>query len=131
MTFHEFYSYHRPGLEADEIRFNVQISVMAAAAESFPEGFEYWTLGEPGHCAIRSPGRSILLGALGRDECRELARQTKDVPYAGVMGSGGTAGWFVEEAGSLGIAFGAVDPQSIQVLDVPPRYPGAEGQPGP
>jgi hypothetical protein len=33
MTFQEFVRYHMPALEADEVRFNVQIAVMAAAAK--------------------------------------------------------------------------------------------------
>ncbi|MGO9485956.1 MAG: GNAT family N-acetyltransferase [Rhodomicrobium sp.] len=129
MTFQEFAAFHLPALEVDELRFNVQIAVMAAAAEDFPAGFQYWTLGAPGHCAIKSPDRSILLGALDRDECRRLARQTKDLPYPGVLGSGEAPGWLVEEASALGIGFQEPEPQRIHVLTEPPRYPGADGTP--
>ena len=68
MTFQEFSQYHPQALELDEVRFNLQIAVMAAAAKDFPIGFQYWPVGAPGHCAIRSPNRSILLGALDRNE---------------------------------------------------------------
>ena len=54
MTFQEFVRYHMPALEADEVRFNVQIAVMAAAAKDFPAGFQYWTLGAPGRKALRA-----------------------------------------------------------------------------
>src|SRR5208337_1915624 len=81
MTFQEFSQYHLPALELDEVRFNLQIAVMAAAAKDFPIGFQYWPVGAPGHCAIRSPNRSNLLGALDRDECQQLARETKYLTY--------------------------------------------------
>ena len=129
MTFQEFSQYHLPALELDEVRFNLQIAVMAAATKDFPIGFQYWPVGAPGHCAIRSPNRSILLGALDRDECQQLARETKYLAYPGVLGSGDTAGWFVEEARSLGIAFNEGEPLRIHALTNSPRYPGAEGSP--
>ncbi len=127
MNFQEFSRYHLPALEADEVRFNVQIAVIAAAARDFPDGFQYWTLGEPGHCATKSPDRSILLGALDRNECQKLARETSAVAYPGVMGSDDTAKWFVEEAELLGITFGEIMPQRIHTLTEPPLYPGADG----
>jgi hypothetical protein len=129
MTFQEFAQLHIPALEADEIRFNLQIAVIAAAATEFPSGFLYWTLGAPGHCATQSPLRPLLLGDLDRAECQHLARETKDLPYPGVIGSGSTARWFTEEASAAGIAFPEVEPQRIHVLREPPRYPGAEGSP--
>ena len=127
MTFQEFASLHIPALETDEIRFNLQIAVMAGAATEFPEGFEYWNLGGPGHCAVRSPGRSILLGDLDEGECRDFARRTREYPYTGVLGSGETARWFAEEAAAQGITFKEAEPQRIHVLREPPRYPGTEG----
>jgi RimJ/RimL family protein N-acetyltransferase len=129
MTFQEFTQYHMPALDSDEVRFNVQIAVITAAGNSFPAGFRYWTLGAPGHCATRSPDRSILLGALDRNECRQLARMTLDLPYPGVLGSDDTAGWFVEEARLSGIAFHEITSQRIMSLRESPRYPDAEGSP--
>ena len=70
-----------------------------------------------------------MLGALDRNECQQLARETKDLAYPGVVGSGDTAGWFVEEARSLGIAFNEGEPLRIHALANSPRYPGAEGSP--
>jgi RimJ/RimL family protein N-acetyltransferase len=127
MNFEEFARYHLPALETDEVRFTVQIAVISAAMKAFPAGFQYWTLGAPGHCAIRSPDRPILLGALTPNECRQFARETKDLAYPGVLGSGGTAGWFAEEAASLGISFPEIIRQRIHALARSPRYPGAEG----
>ena len=127
MSFQEFARLHIPALEADEIRFNLQIAVMAAAAKDFPAGFQYWALGAPGHCATQTPHHPILLGDLDRGECQHLARETKSFPYPGVLGSGSTACWFAEEAATLGITFPELEPQRIYVLREPPRYPGAEG----
>ena len=129
MTFQSFRNITCLPLELDEVRFNLQIAVMAAAAKDFPIGFQYWPVGAPGHCAIRSPNRSILLGALDRSECQQLARETKYLAYPGVVGSGDTAGWFVEEARRLGIAFNEGEPLRIHALANSPRYPGAEGSP--
>ena len=129
MPFQQFVQLHIPALEADEIRCNLQIAVIAAAARDFPAGFQYWTLGAPGHCATQSPGHSILLGDLDQGECQRLARETKEHPYPGVLGSGSTARWFAEEASALGIVFQEPEPQRIHVLTEPPRYPGAEGTP--
>ncbi len=129
MNFAEFFQYHLPALELDEVRFNVLIPVMAAERKGLTAGLQHWTLGTPGHCAIRSPGRSILLGALDRDECRQLARELSGPACPGVMGSGGTAGWFIEEAASRGVAFREIISQRIHALTEAPRYPGAEGSP--
>jgi hypothetical protein len=129
VTFDEFAALHIPALEADEIRFNLLIAVIAGAAKAFPEGFHFWQLGEAGHCAVQSPGRSILLGNLDCGECQFLARRTREHPFGGVIGSDETAGWFAEEANKFGIAFKEAEPQRIHVLRDPPRYPGAEGAP--
>jgi RimJ/RimL family protein N-acetyltransferase len=129
MQFLEFAQFHLPGLQADEVRFNVQIALITAAMNDFPAGLQYWTLGEPGHCAIRHPGRAILLGALERGECHRLARETEQLDYPGVVGSRDTAVWFVEQANSLGIAFEERIPQRIHVITAPPQYPSASGSP--
>ena len=109
--------------------FNVQITVITAAMNDTPSGFAFWTLGAPGHCAIRSPGRSILLGNLDRTECRQLAEITKHLEYPGIMGADETASWFFEHAASMGVAFKDPIPQCIHVLAAPPLYPGAPGSP--
>lgn len=126
MDLQEFARYHLPALETDEVRYNVQIAVIvAAAADATP--LEYWTLGGPGHCATRSPGHGILLGALDRVECEALAGQTRDSDYPGVIGSDEKVPWFVEAARAIGITFGQSVPQRIHVLRDAPRHPGAEG----
>jgi hypothetical protein len=65
MDAQEFARYHLPALETDEVRYNMQIAVLLAALAG-STSLEYWTLGGPGHCATRSPGHGIPLGALDR-----------------------------------------------------------------
>ena len=130
MTFQEFIEFHLPALEADEVRFNLPAGILAAGeGKDCPTGFLCWTLGAPGHCAIQSPDRPLVLGALNREECQRLARETKHLSYPGVAGTDSTAGWFVEEASASGIAFQEPEPQRIYALRTPPCHPGAEGAP--
>lgn len=129
MNLEAFARFHLPVLEADEVRFNVQIAVLTAALKDPPSGFGFWTLAGPGHCAIRSPGRSILLGNLTKPECRTLAQDTDDDDYPGVIGADDTAHWFAEHATSLGAKFESPIPNRIHLLAGPPRYPNAPGSP--
>jgi RimJ/RimL family protein N-acetyltransferase len=105
----------------------VQVAVLTAAAKEAPPGFSFWSLGAPGHCAIRSPGRPILLGNLEPTECQELAQYVAGRDYPGVVGADQTAHWFVEHATVLGAAFEDPIPQRIHVISRPPHYPAAEG----
>jgi RimJ/RimL family protein N-acetyltransferase len=129
MIFEEFLQYHMPALELDEVRFNVLIHEIAGERNGRSSGLQHWTLGAPGHCAIRSPGRSIVLGTLDRNECHQLARETGALAFPGVLGSDGTAGWFVEEAALKGAVFAKIIPQRIHMLTGSPRYPRVEGSP--
>src|SRR5436305_1078276 len=61
MNLDEFAASHLPALEADAIRFNVQISAITSAVQQKPAGFRHWSLGAPGHCAFQWPGRAIVL----------------------------------------------------------------------
>ena len=123
----EFAELHVPALEADEVRFNLQIAAIASALKEKPAGFRHWALGAPGHCAIQWPGRAIVLGNLDQAECRELAKATMQIAYRGVVGSDHTAHWFVEHATAMGVHFEDPIPQRIHALSGAPRYPGADG----
>jgi len=129
MNLQEFGQFHVPALEADEIRFNVQIGVLAAAAAKDTPGFRFWTLGGAGHCATQSPGRAILLGNLEPDECCALAQILAGEDYPGVVGVDQTAHWFVEEATARGAKFDEPIPQRLHVLSSSPRSPNAGGSP--
>ena len=129
MDLREFAQFHLPALEADEIRFNVQIAILAEAVKEQPAGFSHWTLGAAGHCAIRSPKRAILLGNLERSECEALAEITAGLDHDGVVGAGRTAEWFARHATRTGARFDEPIPQRIHVLASPPDYPAAEGSP--
>ena len=127
MDLGEFAELHVPALEADEVRFNLQIAAIASAVKERPVGFRHWTLGGPGHCAIQWPGRAIVLGNLDRTECRELARATERIEYPGVVGADETARWLVEHAAAMGADFEDPIPQRIHVLSSLPHYPGVPG----
>jgi len=129
MDLRDFTQFHLPALEADELRFNLQIAVITAAVEHALSDFSHWTLGAPGHCAIKSPGRAILLGNLDRSECHELAQTVLGLEYPGVVGADETARWFAERATGMGAEFEDPIPQRIHVLSSPPHYPMAHGSP--
>jgi RimJ/RimL family protein N-acetyltransferase len=126
MKLEEFARIHLPALEADEVRFNVPIAVLTAAAKNPPAGFAFWSLGAPGHCAIRSPGRPILLGNLNRAECHRLAEDTIG-DDCGAIGADDRPHWFAERASALGAKFDPPIPQRINVLESPPRHPNVPG----
>src|SRR5262245_7757983 len=114
MDLKEFAELHAPALEADEVRFNLQLAVLANAPKENPPGFRYWTLGGPGHCAFQWPGRAIVLGDLSKGECEKLARQVAEIDYPGVVGSDEMPHWFVGQAVAIGAEFEEPVPQSIQ-----------------
>lgn len=59
MNLEDFANLHLPALGADEVKFNVQVAALNGAVKAPTAGFAYWSLGVPGHCALRSPGRAI------------------------------------------------------------------------
>jgi RimJ/RimL family protein N-acetyltransferase len=127
MDLQAFAQTHLAALETDEVRFNVHIAVLTSVVKDAPAGFACWTLGEPGHCAIRSPGRAILLGNLEKTECQQLARETLADAPAGVIGADDAPHWYAEHTRFLGARLGTPIPQRIHVLGRTPRYPGAAG----
>lgn len=129
MTPAEFADLHQPAIEADEVRHNLILGMLARARDGRLPELRHWTLGGPGHCALQTaPRYGIILGALDADECRRLAELTANSDYLGVVGSGRTAETFATRAASLGVGFGDRMPQKIHALSAPPRYPGASGQ---
>jgi RimJ/RimL family protein N-acetyltransferase len=128
MTPAEFADLHTPALEADEVRHNLILGMLARARDGRLPELRHWTLGEPGHCALQTSSRfGIILGGLDADECRRLAERTADIPWLGVVGADETAEWFAARATTLGIAFGRTIRQRIYALSVAPRFPGASG----
>jgi len=123
----EFAAYHLPALERDEARHNLIVAVLLRLAGENPPELLWWSLGEPGRCAIKAPGYPILLGDVNVTQCRELAEMTRSLDYPAVVGADETARWFVEHASKLGITFLEPIPQEILVLRDKPVYPGARG----
>lgn len=122
-----FVEHHYPVLERDEVRHNLILSVLDGLAVDPPADLRHWTLGAAGACATKSPGYSIVLGELTRNQCRALAEETCDLDYPGVIGPEQTGPWFAERAIDLGLAFRERIPQQIYALREKPNYPGAPG----
>jgi ribosomal protein S18 acetylase RimI-like enzyme len=123
----EFAAYHLPALERDEARYNLIVAVLGRlAGENSPE-LLWWSLGEPGRCAIKAPGYPIVLGDVNAAQCHALAEITRSLDYPAVVGADETARWFVERARELGITFLEPIPQQIQMLRDKPIYPGVPG----
>jgi RimJ/RimL family protein N-acetyltransferase len=123
----DFVAYHQPALEADAVRHNLMLAILAEAAVGAQPGLAMWTLGGPGRCALQTPGMPILIGDLDEADCGRLALITAGLDYPGVVGPGLTAQWFADCATALGIAFAEPIPQRIHALSDPPRYPAAPG----
>ena len=123
----EFAAYHLPGLERDEAKHSLIVAALGRLAGENPPEMLWWSLGEPGQCAIKAPGYPILLGELTAVQSHALAEATVTLDYPGVVGADDTARWFVERASELGLAFSAPIPQQILALRKKPVYPGAPG----
>jgi RimJ/RimL family protein N-acetyltransferase len=127
VTFEEFSAYHVPALEAaGEARHNVMLAILGGTARAAPE--HYWSLGAPGACAIKTPGRPILLGALDEGACARFADTVRDLAYPGVSGPDSTALWFARRAETHGISFRERLPMQVMALGARPRFPGAAGE---
>ncbi len=124
MTLTEFIGLHTPALEADEVRHNLILGILARAQ---PDGFRFWTLGAPGECALQSIGYPIVLGAPSQEQCESLAEQTRHMAYPGVVGPDETAIWFSQRAEALEVSFAEKIPQAIKALRTIPAIPDVPG----
>lgn len=127
MQLDAFIATHAPALESDEVRHNLILGVLARAAHGVIPQLSMWSLGAPGACAIRTPGRHIILGELQRSECHAFAEAVRDLAYSGVVGPGSTASWFAERAAEFGAAFADPIPERIYALHSTPTHPGCPG----
>ena len=127
MQLAEFIDTHVPALERDEVRHNLILGVLARAAHDPSLPLLTWTLGGPGACAIKTPGRPIILGEVDRGQCRALAEATLAMGSEGVVGVDVAPRWFVERAVELGQTFRDPIPQRIHALREKPTYPDARG----
>jgi hypothetical protein len=118
---------HRPSLLASTARHNIMLSSFESAERGDLAGLRIWAFGPPGACAIRVPGRPIVLGDLTQQQCEEFARALPIDSYPGVLGPDETAPWFVAAAQARGARFGEPMPQTIHSLTVTPIHPGAAG----
>jgi predicted GNAT family acetyltransferase len=127
MNLAEFIAYHAPALAIEEVKHGLILNAFALASGDPPIELPYWTLGEPGQCAIMTPPHSIVLGALDEGQCQALAESTAQTSYPGVIGPELTARWFTERALRLGPRFHEPVKQRIHSLTGNPRYPGTPG----
>jgi hypothetical protein len=74
------------------------------AGENPPE-LRWWSLGDPGQCAIKAPGYPILPGDVTAAQCHALAEASLSLGYPAVVGADETPRWFVDRATELGITF--------------------------
>jgi predicted GNAT family acetyltransferase len=117
----DFQKFHRPALDADEIRHSLLLSMIGRLPNLEGMGrMRTWTLGGPGQCAIQNQGYPIVLGNLSNEQCRALAELTQEDDYSGVVGPDDTALQFAAHAKDLGIEFSEEIPQQIQALRTEP-----------
>ena len=129
MELAEFAALHRPALEANPVRHNVILALLDQAQAMPDHNCLFWSLGEPGACAIKTPqpGRGIMLGELNEAQCAELARMTASLDYPSVAGPDDSPKWFVAAAEALGLRFRLGHAQRIHALSRPPKRPDAPG----
>lgn len=127
MELAEFMAAHCAALERDEVRHNLILGLLNRAAGDPDHRIALWSLGEPGACAIRMPGRGILLGEVSEAQARELARLTAGLDYPSVIGVAEAPAWFVAEAERFGLRFRLTMMQRIHALSRPPDRPEVHG----
>ena len=125
----EFRAYHAPALELQEVKHGYVLNALARMGGEKLEEVSYWTLSEPGECAIQLGHRSLLLlGELAENQCRTLAELTAPMQYPGLIGPDMTAKWFTDRARELGLQF--LEPEALQLYSISdkPKSPGASGR---
>lgn len=127
MQLSDFIAFHRPALEADEIRHNLLLGIMTRF-QGQPElsNLVTWTLGGGEECAVKTPGFSIVLGNLSAPQCKKLAELTRTIDYPGVVG-GESALQFAQFASELGVDFSHSISQTLKVLRAAPDAPDVPG----
>jgi ribosomal protein S18 acetylase RimI-like enzyme len=129
MDLAEFIAMHGPALERDQPRHNLVLGLLERAKTNPEHNYQLWSLDRPGACAIRTPGRGLLLGELSESEARQFARETSALDYPTVQGTGDTANWFIAEAETLGLRFKPDKVMRIQALSRQPTRPAVPGSP--
>jgi predicted GNAT family acetyltransferase len=125
-----FNALHMPALERDEAKHSLILVLMARAALEDPPGqTRFWSLGEPGACAVQTPKRGLVLGAPRREHCEAFAEAMAGTHFRSVMGPDTTAEWFVARAEALGETFDEPWSQRIMALSGAPIRPQVVGEP--
>ena len=124
----EFIDFHLPALERNQVRHNLIIGLLSNARDRQDQDLMFWTLGPPGACAIKTPGRALVLGELNEAQCYRLAEETVELDYPGVLGPDQSAPLFKTRAEKLGLRFEGSIEQGISALAEPPAYPDVPGR---
>ncbi len=124
----DFIDFHLPALERDQVCHNLIIGLLSSARDRQDKDLMIWTLGPPGACAIKTPGRAILLGEPNEPQCHRLAEETVELDYPGVLGPDQSALAFKARAEELGLRFEGSIEQGISALAEPPVYPDVPGR---
>jgi GNAT superfamily N-acetyltransferase len=127
--FAAFNALHRPALERDEAKHNLILALMARAEDEDPPGqTRKFSFGEPGACAVQTPGRGLVMGEMRREHCEAFADQMTGQRFNSVMGPDRSALWFRDRAEVLGVRFGEPWRQRILAISAPPVYPDTPGE---
>lgn len=127
MEFAEFIDRHVPALERDAVGNNMILGLLARHGTAAPPELSYWSLGEPGCCAIHYAGNHLIVSDLDKEACLALAGLTRTLAFRGVAGPAGAATRLVAIMERDGVVFGEPELQGILALAGAPRFPGASG----
>ncbi len=127
MTLEDFVAHHLPALEADEARHNLILAILGRALAEPGVGLRFWSLDSPGACAIQTPGKPVILGALDAPQCRRLAEMLRAAEIPGVVGPDQSAMLVSDRLEAMGLRFPERIPMEILALRGRPRHPGAPG----
>jgi predicted GNAT family acetyltransferase len=126
----DFSDFHRPALEADEVRHGLLLSILDRLQGAPGQcGIRAWTLGKPGECAVQTPGYPIVLGNLSPAQCRAFAEAMIGEDYPGVVGVDEAAPAFAKRAEELGARLTEKSQQQILAIAAAPQVPSAPGWP--
>ena len=126
----EFAAIHLPALNDDEVRNNLLIAVIKRSLDRPQSNLRFWSLGDPGACAVQSPHWPVILGNVSKVQCGHLARTVKEVDYPAVLGPDDTATWFRDKANGLGRSFLSPIREELLSIGRRPYLPDCAGEAG-
>jgi len=129
MAHGDFVARHFPVLERDSVRHNLILGLVEEERSADEARLATYDLGAAGACAVRFPGRSVVLSDLDEGACHRLAERLLPLRPEGAVGPDGTALAYAARAAALGERFAEPVPQAILALEGAPRHPRPSGRP--